>query len=126
MKKKVATGVHLCKICKDYNLQRSDDADYGDLPQNSKKLHNVKGQQYPMSESNAILGYNNEYCGGEFVWTHTDHRSDLWVLGSSMKQDLTNSAMLHPTSIDQTFNHGAFEVTPFTYKTQLFQSKEHR
>ena len=125
LKKRVAAGVRVRKIYEDCNLKRSDDADYGDLPRNAKQLYNVKGQQYPMNESNTILGYNHEYCGGEFVWTHTDHPSDLWVIGkSSMKQDLKNSAKLHPISIDPTFNHGAFEVTPFTYKTQLFQSKD--
>ena len=36
---------------------------------------------------------------------------------------MRHGSLLHPLSVDPTFNHGEFEVTPFTFRSHIFDSK---
>ena len=73
-------------------------------------------------EVESLLAFNNEMAPDHIVMYHGDVPSDIWVLGTAqMTEDLKNLSTGLPI-IDPTFNHGHFEVMPFTYRHQLFES----
>ena len=77
-----------------------------------------------MFEVEAILAYDNELDEDGVVWAHSDVPHDLWVLGDKrMENSLRNAAEVHPISIDPTFNHGLFEVTPVTFCHPFIEAK---
>ena len=70
------------------------------------------------------LAYNEEMEDKGIVWYDGDIPSDLWVIGNArMLNNMSNAVGGLPISIDPTFNHGAFEVTPVTYRHQLIESR---
>ena len=78
-----------------------------------------------MGEVESILGCNAELEQEEIIWFHQDLPSDLWVCGTNaMISDIQRSGAGMPLSIDPTFNHGKFEVTPLTYRHQHGRSVE--
>ena len=83
----------------------------------------ASGSSHP-NEVEALLAYNEEMEDKRIVWYHGDILSDLWVTGNArMLNNMSNAVGGLPISIDPTFNHGAFEVTPVTYRHQLIKSR---
>ncbi len=71
-----------------------------------------------------MLSYNCELEDDEIILYHGDVPQDLWVIGTkAMLSDLSSANGGQPISIDPTFNHGAFEVTPLTYRHQIVCNK---
>eukprot|EP00112_Aurelia_sp_Birch-Aquarium-sp1_P020999 Seg5543.1 transcript_id=Seg5543.1/GoldUCD/mRNA.D3Y31 product="Mitogen-activated protein kinase kinase kinase 13-B" protein_id=Seg5543.1/GoldUCD/D3Y31 len=95
--------------------------DFGDLPRSKRQitrkaadmgLSKNSRQEY---EVEAILAYDHELEENGIVWAHSDIPNDLWVIGTSRMANILKSAGEGlPISIDPTFNHGAYEVTPVT------------
>ena len=111
-------------------LDEKGDADFGDRPRSKKQLWDLaksipeKMRENPENEVEAILAYNEELEEESIIWSHSDIPDDMWVLGTSrMMNDLSHVAGGLPLSVDPTFNHGEFEVTPITYRHQLLLSK---
>ena len=78
----------------------------------------------PDCEVEAILAYNNELEDDCIVWFHSDVPNDMWVFGNErMQHNLKDITGGLPVSVDPKFNHGAFEVTPLTYRHKLIKSK---
>ena len=101
-----------------------DDADYGDLPQSKKQLVDLTSPKLPDNEVGDLLAYNQEMGEEDLVWYHGDILSDLWVIGNrTIAREMHISAGCHPISVDPTFNFGAFEVTPFTYRNSKIECK---
>ena len=103
----------------------SRDGDFGDQPRSKYQLsiigarngdgHSKTGEQ--------ILAYNEE-LHDKIIWHHSDLPDDLWVLGTSkMRTEIINSVNKRPLSVDPTFNFGAFEVTPITYRHHFIESR---
>eukprot|EP00112_Aurelia_sp_Birch-Aquarium-sp1_P001646 Seg1178.5 transcript_id=Seg1178.5/GoldUCD/mRNA.D3Y31 product="hypothetical protein" protein_id=Seg1178.5/GoldUCD/D3Y31 len=75
-------------------------------------------------EVEAILAYDHDLEENGIVWAHSGIPNDLWVIGTSRKANILKSAGEGlPISIDPTFNHGAYEVTPVTYRHPFIGSK---
>lgn len=104
--------------------------DFGDLPRSKRQitrkaadmgLSKNSRQEY---EVEAILAYDHELEENGIVWAHSDIPNDLWVIGTSRMANILKSAGEGlPISIDPTFNHGAYEVTPVTYRHPFIESK---
>ena len=55
---------------------------------------------------------------------HGDIPNDLWVIGTKeMLAEIPRASKYFPLSVDPTFNFGAYEVTPVTYRNMLFECK---
>ena len=77
-----------------------------------------------MGEVESILGCIAELEQEEIIWFHQDLLSDMWVCGTNaMIGDIQHSGSGMPLSIDPTFNHGKFEVTPLTYRHHCIEAK---
>ena len=104
--------------------------DFGDMPRSKKQINDLGRSNMNLAknalgnEVELLLAYNEEQGDKGIVWYHGDIPSDLWVIGNSrMISELSHSEGGLPLSTDPTFNHGAFEVTPFTYRHQLIEVK---
>ena len=104
--------------------------DFGDKPRSKKQVSDLlrsnphRKHDSPENEVEAILAYDEELQEDRIVWSHSDIPEDLWVLGTKrMLNDLSHAEGGQPISIDPTFNHGKFEVTPVTYRHQFILSK---
>eukprot|EP00112_Aurelia_sp_Birch-Aquarium-sp1_P019608 Seg4881.2 transcript_id=Seg4881.2/GoldUCD/mRNA.D3Y31 product="Serine/threonine-protein kinase TAO3" protein_id=Seg4881.2/GoldUCD/D3Y31 len=104
--------------------------DFGDLPRSKRQIIKkacslgVSNQSTPAFEVEAILVYDNELEGNGIIWSHNDIPNDMWVLGTKrMADSLKIAATAYPISIDPTFNHGAYEVTPVTYRHPFIEAK---
>ena len=104
--------------------------DFGDLPRSKRQIVKkacslgVSNQSTPAFEVEAILAYDNELEGNGIIWSHNDIPNDMWVLGTKrMADSLRIAATAYPISIDPTFNHGAYEVTPVTYRHPFIEAK---
>ena len=104
--------------------------DFGDKPRSKKQLSDImryspqRMHESPENEVESILAYDEELQEDRIVWSHSDIPEDLWVLGTKrMLNDLSHAEGGQPISIDPTFNHGKFEVTPITYRHQFILSK---
>lgn len=111
-------------------LDEEGAVDFGDRPRSKKQFWDMaksipeKMRENPENEVEAILAYNEELEEESIIWSHSDIPDDMWVLGTSrMINDLSHAAGGLPLSVDPTFNHGEFEVTPITYRHQLLLSK---
>ena len=108
----------------DAHKNQSGESDYGDLPGSKKQLIDIARPKLPDNEVGDILVYNEELGDDEVPWFHGDIPSDLWVFGTKvMEEEMNSSAECYPLSVDATFNFGAFEVTPFTYRNVKIESK---
>ena len=111
------------------NSQDKGGRDFGDQPRSKKQVKDLAHKRVGSIESafnevDTLLGYNEELEEDGIVWFHGDIPNDLWVLGTKrMAVDLSHASGGLPISIDPTFNHGAFEVTPITYRHQLIESR---
>lgn len=104
--------------------------DFGDRPRSKHQVWAMAGsnpeknRNNPKNEVEMILAYNEELAEEGFVWHHSDIPNDMWVLGTQrMVDDLSHAEDGPPISIDPTFNHGMYEVTPLTYRNQLVLAK---
>ena len=98
--------------------------DYGYAPRSLKQIYNVGHNLKPQNELESILAFNEELDKDEIIWFHSDIPNDVWVLGRNhMITGMRHGSLLHPLSVDPTFNHGEFEVTPFTFRSHIFDSK---
>ena len=62
--------------------------------------------------------YNKELNNDAIVWHHSDIPDDLWVIGTeNIAVEMANFITL-PISVDQTFDFGAYDITPFTYHSK--------
>ena len=76
------------------------------------------------NEVGDILAYNEELGENSSLWHHSGIPEDLWVIGTNdTESEMSNAATLRPISVDPTFNFGVFDVTPFTYRSFMFQCK---
>ncbi|KAJ8047258.1 Serine/threonine-protein kinase TAO1 [Holothuria leucospilota] len=103
-------------------------ADFGDKPRSKKQIADhavlIKARHKPINEVEEILAYNAELGNAGIILHHSDLPSDLWVLATkSMLSNFKNAEGGYPLSIDPTFNHGMYEVTAFTYRHHLVESK---
>ena len=103
--------------------------DFGDVPRSKNQVMKkgtslgVLHKSAPSFEVEAILAYDQELKDKSILWYHSDVPHDLWVLGTKeMEYELKTAAESFPISIDPTFNFGAFEVTPVTYRHPLIES----
>ena len=54
---------------------------------------------------------------------HSDIPDDFWVIGNeNIVVEMSNGITL-PILVDPTFNFGAYDITPFSYRIVLFQCK---
>ena len=99
--------------------------DFGDVPRSKKQIYDLaKSNGGDLGEVESILGCNAELEQDEVIWFHQDLPSDLWVCGNStIIGDMQHAGSGLPLSIDPTFNHGKFEVTPFTYRHHCIEAK---
>lgn len=104
--------------------------DFGDIPRSKKQISDLvrsnphRNHDSPANEVESILAYDEELQEDRIVWSHSDIPEDLWVLGTKrMLNDLSHAEGGQPISIDPTFNHGKFEVTPITYRHQSIMAK---
>ena len=56
-------------------------------------------------------------------WHHSDISEDLWVLGTKNITIEISNAITLPISVDPTFNFGAYDISPFIYRSVVFQCK---
>ena len=112
--------------------QTSDDnhPDFGDQPHSKKQIRDLAYNEpqgkvkAPFSKVEVLLGYNEELAENGIISYHGDLPQDLWVIGTNrMIADLSHASGGYPLSVDPTFNHGAFEVTPVTYRHQHIEAK---
>ena len=101
----------------------TDNCDYGDLPRSQKQITDFassarsRAHAVPDNEVEMLLSYNSELEDDEIVFYHGDIPQDLWVIGTErMLSELCQASNGQPISVDATFNHGALEVTPLTYR----------
>ena len=104
--------------------------DFGDVPRSKNQVMKkgtslgVLHKSAPSFEVEAILAYYQELEDKSILWYHSDVPHDLWVLGTKeMEDELKTTAESFPISIDPSFNFGAFEVTPVTYRHPFIESK---
>ena len=101
-----------------------EDGDFGDRPRSKKQLLDLCRTQFADNEVEDILAYNEELRDGSIIWYHGDIPSDLWVIEKeNMPAEILSSSKTFPLSIDPKFNFGTYEVTPLTYRNDLFESK---
>ena len=100
------------------------------MPRSKKQVIDLAGagpskaRRQPVNEVEGLLAYNAELDEDGIVLHHSDIPADLWVLATNrMLENLKKSEGGLPLSVDPTFNHGQFEVTPFTYRHHLIESK---
>ena len=108
----------------------TDNCDYGDLPRSWKQItdfaSSARSRAHTASDNEVemLLLYNSELEDDEIVFYHGDIPQDLWVIGTKrMLSELCQDSNGQPISVDAIFNHGAFEVTPLTYRHQLIVAK---
>ena len=108
----------------------TDNCDYGDLPRSRKQItdfaSSARSRAHAASDNEVemLLSYNSELEDDEIVFYHGDIPQDLWVIGTKrMFSELCQDSNGQPISVDATFNHGAFEVTPLIYRHQLIVAK---
>ena len=102
---------------------RNEDSDYGDLPRSKKQLIDLSRSSLMDNEVGDILAYNEELNNDAIVWHHSDLPDDLWIIGTeNIAVEMANAIAL-PISVDPTFNFGAYDITPFTYRSVVFQCK---
>ena len=99
----------------------------GELPRSRQQIYDLKSKMRKTDEIEELLIYSKQK-DHTIIIEHHDVPEDLWILGKKhMCQDLSafcaSETLRHPFSVDQTFNFGHFEVTPFSYKHLLLTSK---
>ena len=73
-----------------------------------------------------ILAYNEELNNDSIPCHHSNIPDDFWVTGTeNIAVEMANATTL-PMSVDLTFNFGAYDITPFTYRSVVFQCKSKR
>ena len=102
---------------------RNKDSDYGDLPRSKKELIDLSRSSLIDSEVGDILAYNEELNNGAIVWHHSDIPDNLWVIWTENIAVEISNAITLPISFDSTFNFGACDITPFTYRSVVFHCK---
>ena len=102
----------------------NEDNDCGDLPRSKKQLIDLSGSPFADNEVGDILAYSEELGDNFILWHHSDIPEDLWVIGTNdIASEMSKAASFRPISVDPTFNFGVFDVTPFTYRSFMFQCK---
>ena len=90
----------------------------------SDKVIDLSRSPFADNEVGDILVYNKELGDNSILWHHSDIPGDLWVTGTSdIAPEMSYAASFRPISVDPTFNFGAFDVNPFTYKSFMFRCK---
>ena len=98
--------------------------DFGDLPRSKKQLIDLSCFPFADNEACDILAYNEKLGDKSILWHHSDIPEDLYVIGTnSIASEMSNAASFKHISVDPTFNLGVFDVTPFTYRSFIFQCK---
>ena len=93
---------------------KNEDSDYGVLPRSKKQSKDLSCSSSMDNEVCDILAYNEELNNDAIVWHHSDIPDDLWVIGTeNIAVEMANFITL-PISVDQTFDFGAYDITPFT------------
>ena len=102
---------------------QNEDSDYGDLPRSKKQLIDLSRSSLMDNEVGDILAYNEELNNDAIVWYHSDIPDDLWLTGTeNIAVEMANAITL-PISVDPTFNFGAYDISPFIYRSVVFQCK---
>ena len=124
-KKQVSqTGKRVISVLYDNKTQmQNEDRDYSDLPRSKKQLIDLPRSSLMNNEVRDILAYNKELNNDATLWHHSDIPDDLWVTeNENIVVEMSNGITL-PISVDPTFNFGAYDITPLTYRIALFQCK---
>ena len=98
-----------------------------ELPRGKKQVYGMKSNLKRVNEQEELLLYLR-HLEEPPVLQHHDIPEDLGILGMpQMCLDLshfcTSDLSSHPLSVDPTFNFGAFEVAPFTYRHLFLRRK---
>ena len=102
----------------------NEDNDYGDLPRSKKHLIDLSCSPFADNEVGDILAFNEELRDNSISWHHSDIPEDLWVIGTNeIASEMSNAASFRLISVDPTFDFGVFDITPFTYRSFMFQCK---
>ena len=100
---------------------RNKDSDYGDLPRSKKQLIDHLRSSLMDNEVGDILAYNKELNNDAIVWHQSDIPDDHWVIGTgNIGVEMANAITLS-ISVNPTFNFGAYDIAPFTYRSVVFQ-----
>ena len=70
-----------------------------------------------------ILVYNKELNNDAIVWHESNVSDNLWVVGTENIAAEMSNAITLPKSVDGRFKFGAYDITPFTYSSVVFQCK---
>ena len=75
------------------------------------------------NEVGDILVYNKELNNDAIIRHESDVSDNLWVVGTENVAAEMSNAITLPKSVDGRFKFGAYDVTPFTYSSVVFQCK---
>ena len=102
----------------------NEDNDYADLPSSKKQLIDLSRSLFVDNEVGDTLAYNEELGDNLILWYHSNIPEDLWVIGTNdIASEMSKAAIFRPISVDPEFNFGIFDVTPFIYRSFMFQCK---